>query len=324
MKKRTKYILLIIPVVLIATLSLSLGTTFISPLEIISMLFDDTRLREYQIIMSLRFPRLIMALIIGSSLAVSGVFFQAILKNPLSDPFILGVSSGAAFGACLAIVFSMSSLVITLAAFAGSMSISAFVYFISKRRHFGTTSLVLSGVSLNFIFSSSILLVFSLVRAEQVHKVFFWMMGDLSIARYSMLTGAVPFCLVLILFSYKYHKHLDIIAFGNEFAYTLGITEKDIRNLFWIASILAAVSVSLAGIIGFVGLIIPHIVRSIFGPVHKNLIFLSALVGGLFLAACDTLGRTIAPPYEIPIGVITGFFGGIFFLIMIMRKGDRL
>jgi len=197
------------------------------------------------------------------------------------------------------------------------------VYLISKLRRFGSSSLILAGISLSFILWAGVLLIFALSPSQQVHKALLWLMGDLSIARYSMLYRAVPLSALVIIFSLIYHRHLNIIAFGDELSLSMGITAGDIRNIFWLAAVLAAISVSLAGIIGFVGLIIPHITRTLFGPDHKRLIILSSVVGALFLAACDTLGRTIAPPYEIPIGVITGFIGGIFFLVLMIRKGGR-
>ena len=317
-----KYILVVLLGILIIILSLSLGTTFISPAEMLKMIggADNDMLR---ILLSLRIPRLVMTFIVGASLAVSGVLFQSILKNPLADPFTIGVSSGASLGACFGIIFSMSNNFILLGAFAGGIGASLLVYLISKFRRFGSSSLILAGISLSFILWAGVLLIFALSPSHQVHKALFWLMGDLSIARYNMLYRAAPLALIAIVFSLVYHRHLNIIAFGDELAHSMGITVRDIRNIFWIAAVLAAVSVSLAGIIGFVGLIIPHITRTLFGPDHKRLIPLSAVVGALFLAACDTLGRTIAPPYEIPIGVITGFIGGIFFLILMIRRGGR-
>jgi len=321
MKKKYKYILLAILGGLIIISSLSFGSIFISPQDMISFINGSGELNELQIILSLRIPRLVMTLIVGASLAVSGVLFQAILKNPLADPFTIGVSSGASLGACFGIIFYMSDLFILLGAFVGSICASSFVYLISKLRRFGSSFLILSGIALGFIFWSTVLLLFALSPAQQVHKALLWLMGDLSIARYSMLWKAVPFSLFVVGLSCIYHRHLNIIAFGDEFAHTLGVTQRDIRNLFWIASILASVSVALAGIIGFVGLIIPHIVRVLFGSDHKRIIILSAISGAIFLSLCDTIGRSIASPYEIPIGVITGFFGGIFFLILMMNKG---
>lgn len=323
MKISMKYIFIVLAGLAVIALSISLGTTFISPAEILDMLTGNAEGNELLIVVNLRIPRLVMALIVGASLAVSGVLFQAILKNPLADPFTIGVSSGASLGACFGIIFSMGSIFILFGAFAGGIGAASLVYLISKLRRFGSSSLILAGISLSFILWASVLLIFALSPSQQVHKALLWLMGDLTIARYNMLWRAAPLALIMITISMVYHRHLNIIAFGDELAHSMGVTVRDIRNIFWLAALLAALSVSLAGIIGFVGLIIPHIVRNIFGPDHRRLILLSAITGALFLAACDTLGRAIAPPYEIPIGVITGFIGGIFFLVLMVRKGGR-
>ncbi len=317
-----KYIAIFILGIAVIMLSLSFGTTFISPAEMVKAAGGAGN-DAFRILVSLRIPRLVMTLVVGASLAVSGVLFQSILKNPLADPFTIGVSSGASLGACFGIIFSLSNNFILLGAFAGGIAASSLVYLISKLRRFGSSSLILAGISLSFILWAGVLLIFALSPSQQVHKALMWLMGDLSIARYNMLYRAAPLSLLVILSSLIYHRHLNIIAFGDELAHTMGVTTRDIRNIFWLAAILAAISVSLAGIIGFVGLIIPHITRALFGPDHKRLIILSGAIGALFLAACDTLGRTIAPPYEIPIGVITGFIGGIFFLVLMIRKGGR-
>jgi iron complex transport system permease protein len=321
MRKSCKIILLILLAVISVLFALSLGRYFISPLSIIDMLINGDETGFLEIIIELRLPRLLMALIIGASLAVSGVVFQAILKNPLAEPFLIGVSSGAALGASFAIVFYLSVFYIALGAFAGSIVSAFFVFMLSKRRNFGSSSLILSGISLSFVMWSTVLLVFAFSPSQEVHKAMLWLMGDLSIGRYQLVYRAFPFCLFLILLSYRYYRELNIISFGESFAESSGVSATDIRKLFWISSILAAMSVALAGVIGFVGLIIPHVVRKIFSANHKSLIWISAFVGAVFLVICDILSRTLAPPYVIPIGIITGFAGGIFFLIMMIRGG---
>jgi iron complex transport system permease protein len=321
MNNKTKYILLFLAGCAIILLSLSLGASFISPVNIIETIKGRSETNEMRVLLSLRYPRLIMALLIGSSLAVSGVIFQSILKNPLADPYMIGVSSGASLGACFGIIFYKSSLFILSGALIGSLGAASFIYIVSRRRRFGSSTLILAGISLSFILWATVLLIFALSPSQQVHKALMWLMGDLTIARYEMMGRAAVLSLVIIGFAFTYHRHLNIIAFGDELAQSMGVAQKDVKNLFWIASLLAALSVSLAGIIGFVGLIIPHITRNIFGPDHGRLLFFSAITGALFLALCDMLGRVIAPPYEIPIGVITGFFGGIFFLVLMMRRG---
>ncbi|MDY6935427.1 MAG: iron ABC transporter permease [Spirochaetota bacterium] len=323
MKNSLKLTLLLLLGIFIIIISISLGSTFISPLKLISTLVSDNnnKLIEYQIILNIRLPRILMALIIGASLSVSGAIFQAILKNPLSDPLIIGVSGGAALGATIAIVLSMPYFYITLFALIGSIAIISFLYFISTKRLLGSTSLILSGIALSFILQAGILLIFTLAKSEDVHKAMFWLMGDMSLARFSELWKMGIFSCILILLSMTFYKQLNIISFGERFAKNLGINERDIRNIFLIASLLTAISVTLAGVIGFIGLIIPHVMRYIFGSNHLRLVPVSAIGGALFLMISDTIGRSIVPPYEIPVGIITGFIGGAFFLLLLFRKG---
>ena len=304
--------------------SLSMGTIFISPMEIFAGLTGSDAVPENFIIVKMRFTRIILAMTVGASLAVSGVMFQSLLKNPLADPFIIGVSSGAALGATAAIVLSMANIFIVLFSFIGGLVTITLIYFMSKRLKFGTSSMILAGIALSFIFSAAVLLLYSAAKAEHVHKAIMWLMGDLSIARYSILAEISIAAAILLILSMLYYKHLDIISFGHSFSKNLGVTERNVAAVFWIASLLAALSVSLCGVVGFVGLIIPHIMRLFFGPAHIRLIPLSALGGALFLMTADTFARSAVPPYEIPVGIITNFFGGIFFLIFIFHKRNAV
>ncbi len=317
-------IIFIIISALLILFSLSMGTIFISPVEIFAGITGTEPVPENFIIVKMRLIRIILAMTVGASLAVSGVMFQSLLKNPLADPFIIGVSSGAALGATAAIVLSMANIFIVLFSFIGGLVTITLIYFMSKRLKFGTSSMILAGIALSFIFSAAVLLLYSAAKAEHVHKAIMWLMGDLSIARYSILTEISIAAAILIIISMLYYKHLDIISFGHSFSKNLGVTEKDVAAVFWIASLLAALSVSLCGIVGFVGLIIPHVIRLFFGPAHIRLIPLSALAGGLFLMTADTFARSAVPPYEIPVGIITNFFGGIFFLIFIFHKRNAV
>jgi iron complex transport system permease protein len=309
---------------LLIIISLSMGTIFINPIEIIAGITGAAQVPEEYIILKMRFTRIILAMTVGASLAVSGVMFQSLLRNPLADPFIIGVSSGAALGATAAIVFSMANFFVVAFSFAGGIISITLVYFLSRRLRFGTSSMILAGIALSFIFSAAVLLLYSAAKAEHIHKAIMWLMGDLSIARYSILAEISLASVILIFLSMTYYRHLDIISFGHAFSKNLGVTERNTAAVFWIASLLAALSVSLCGVVGFVGLIIPHIIRIFFGPAHIRLIPLSALGGALFLMTADTMARSAVPPYEIPVGIITNFFGGIFFLVFLFRKRDTL
>ncbi|TAL35034.1 MAG: iron ABC transporter permease [Spirochaetes bacterium] len=302
-------------------LSLSLGSTFISPYALIQALGGDRDSIEFIILTKLRLPRLFMALAVGASLAVSGALYQSLLRNPLADPYTIGVSGGASLGATVAIVASLSAAWVVFAAFTGAIAVIAAVYLLARRLRMGNTPLILGGIALSFIFSSAVMLLFSVSRAEQVHRALMWLMGDLGIARYAILLPGSLLALALAVLSWAHARQLDILSFGESFAKGLGVSRAEIVRIFWIGSMLAAVSVALAGVIGFVGLIVPHVVRLVSGPGHRRLLPYSALAGGAFLALADAAGRAIVPPYEIPAGVITGFFGGIFFLGLLLARG---
>jgi len=305
---------------LAVTAALCLGSAFISPVKIARLLWEQTPGPEYEIIFRLRLPRILMAFTIGAALAVSGVLFQALLRNPLSDPYTIGVSGGAAFGASIAIILLHNSAAVVLLAFGGSMAVVFLVFLLSRKVRIGSTALILGGIALSFILNSALLLLFAVSRSQEVHQVLFWLMGDLSIGRFGALGRIGALTALAITLSFFYHRHLNISAFGESFAKNLGVRRGEIRNIFWLAALLAALSVSLGGVIGFVGLIIPHAIRYLFGSNHGTVLPAAALGGGLFLVLSDTLGRSIAPPYEIPVGIITGFLGGIFFLVLLLGK----
>jgi len=323
MRKGSKYITLALIGFILIFISLSLGTEIITPFKMFDIFTGNSKGVYYNIIFNIRIPRVFMTLIIGASLGLSGLIFQAILKNPLAEPYLIGVSGGAAFGATIAIILSLSYHFTVIFAFSGSLASITSVYAISRRMKIGTTSLVLAGIAISFILSSTVLLLFSLSKSEQVHKAVMWLMGDLSIARYSNLKWMSILTIFLIILIMMFYKHLNIISFGDKFSKNLGVSENNIRFLFWIAALLAAISVSLCGVIGFVGLIVPHVMRNIFGPDHLKLIPVVSIGGALFLLISDTIGRSIAPPYEIPVGIITGFFGGIFFLLFMIKKWNH-
>ncbi len=318
-----RYILAVALTAAAALLCLSVGSVSVSPLDVLGALSGNGEGMEQSILLGIRLPRVLMALAVGASLSVSGVIFQAVLKNPLADPYITGVSGGAALGAAIAALVSTAFMPTALAAFLGSLGAVFIVYGVTRLRGLGGNSMILAGVALSFMLSSGVLLLFSVLRSQEVHRVLLWLMGDLSIARYAMALRMGLFLLSMCALAMLYHRQMDILSFGEEFADSLGVTRRDMLSLFWLAAMLAAVPVALAGVIGFVGLVVPHIMRHFFGPLHLRLIPAAALGGGIMLMAADALGRAIVPPYEIPAGVITGFFGGIFFLIVLVRKGAR-
>ncbi|MCL1910657.1 MAG: iron ABC transporter permease [Leptospirales bacterium] len=314
MKSAGKYISLFLFLGLLTLVSLMAGGRFIPLTELLPVFFGQPDSLTESIVLNLRLPRIGAAFIAGAALSVSGAVFQSVLRNPLADPYILGVSGGAALGAAAGIIILPFGVAPEILAFAGSIMSVFFIEMFSRRYGYGSPSLILSGISMSFVISSAVMLLFCFAKPDEVHKALMWLMGDLSIARYSLLGRAFAACLFLILIIFLNHKSCDIISFGKDFSLSTGVSENRVRFLFIAASLLAAVSVLLAGVIGFAGLIVPHLFRYIFGANHVRLIPLSAVGGGVFLMLCDALGRSLVSPYEIPAGVITCFFGGIFFL----------
>ncbi|SDH03670.1 iron complex transport system permease protein [Alteribacillus persepolensis] len=278
------------------------------------------------IIWSLRLPRTVLALTVGAGLAVCGVAIQALIKNPLADPYILGVSSGASLGAVLAIIvgtFSfIGSFAIPVSAFVGALSAVAVVYMLAKERfHLSITKLLLSGVAISMICSALTSLVVILnPRDEGIQTALYWMLGSLAGAEMSELW--LP--LMVISFGYMYlflsYRSLNVLVTDDQTAQSVGLRIETFKiALIMLTALLTSVLVAYSGAIGFVGLMIPHVARMIVGADHRILLPVSAFIGSLFLIWADIAARTIASPEELPIGIITAVCGGPFF-IWLLRK----
>lgn len=281
------------------------------------------------IIQKIRLPRIILSAIIGMALAGSGVIFQGIFKNPMAEPYVLGVSSGAAFGATLAIVLGLESTMlgmgaISIMAFIGAVTTTFIVYNIARiGNKTPVVTLLLAGIALSFLLSSLISLLMTFNR-EQVEKIVFWTMGSVSSASWSHVMISAPIILLGSIIFTIFSRDLNIMLLGEDSAKNLGVeVEKLKKILLVIASIVAASAVSVSGIIGFVGLVIPHIVRLIVGPDHRVLIPFTLISGAIFMIIADTLARTIMPPIEIPVGVITSLFGAPFFIYLLCKNKKK-
>jgi len=285
------------------------------------------------IILKIRAPRVFLGGFVGAALAISGLVFQALLKNPLADPYTLGISAGASFGAGLAIflsyVFSpyFKSL-LPLFAFAGAISTVFFVYFLARTKgRVQILTIILSGVIVSYLFSSGLVLVMSML-GDKSHEILYWLMGSLSGFHKHLIPAAVTVCIIIFI-TFSFYRDLDLISLGDERAMSLGVNTELIRLiLFSTTSLITAIAVSLTGTIGFVGLIVPHSMRLIFGPRHKILIPASVIAGASFLPLSDTLGRTLpgllfGSGMEIPVGVITSLFGSPFFIFLLVRGKKR-
>lgn len=302
--------------------ALSIGSVTISFVDIIKSFFgSDTESLSSDIIFKIRLPRIILALAVGGGLSVAGAVFQAILMNPLAEPYILGISSGGTFGAVLAMVLGLSFLGVQAFAFIGALIVIGIVFLIGKR--FGELEpnvMLLSGVMVGAFFSAIILLMINFLN-ESLRTAIFWLMGNLSLASgenvYYILGISIFISFVLSINSQKY----NILSLGDEQAAHLGLDTKVIKTVTYVsASILVGAIVSVSGIIGFVGLIIPHLCRLIFGIDNRIIIPASFLIGSSYLILADTLARYIISPVEIPVGAVTAIIGAPIFIYLLRKR----
>jgi len=283
---------------------------------------------DAQIFFVARLPRVLAAALVGSALALSGVVFQALLRNPLASPDTLGVSAGASLGAMMAITFHLDFSVlgisaVPLASFAGSIGALAIVYGLSTARRRGTSTVVLllGGVTLHALLSAVISFVQYLADFTETFRNVRWLMGSLDVASYSPIVAAlVPMWIAWAGFA-TLPRVLDLISVGSESAAARGVNvERTERTALVSASLATGAAVSLAGPVSFVGIIVPHLVRLIVGADHRLVLPASALFGGAFLIGCDLVARTIIAPLELPVGIVTAIIGGPVFLWLLFRR----
>jgi iron complex transport system permease protein len=316
---------------LVICLSVTIGSVRIPPLRSIRIILQSIlglkgrgSETEQAIILSLRIPRTLLAGLVGAGLSVSGATFQALLRNPLADPYILGVSSGAAVGAIIAILIGLSTFSFStpLISFVGaSLTVIAVFYFGRQNGKIHPNTLLLTGVIIGSFLSALIMFFISLSRREELHTIIFWLMGDFSFSSPQAIIVILPYIVLGISFLYLRSRQLNLILSGEEDAVQLGVNVERLKGLaYLLASLITAASVSVCGLIGFVGLIIPHSVRLVFGADHRLLIPAAALLGASFLIASDTLARTLLAPIELPVGVITAAFGGPFFIYLLKTR----
>ena len=275
------------------------------------------------VIMDVRLPRILTAAVVGGGLALSGVIFQAILLNPLADPYTLGVSSGAAFGASLALVANLSALghfSVPLFAFAGAIAaMAAVLYLASANGRYTPTSLILSGVIIAAILSAGIGFI-KYLADEQVSVIIFWLMGSFTSKTWSDVGVTLAVTVIGLGVAIFFSRDLNIISLGRKSAESLGVNTSKTRKILLItATLVTAVCVSVSGIIGFIGLIIPHLMRFVAGPDNRALLPLSVLAGAMLLLMADTVTRAVLPS-EVPIGVLTSLIGGPFFCYIFRRR----
>lgn len=278
------------------------------------------------IITQIRLPRVVLAGLVGAALAVAGATFQGLFRNPMADPFVIGASSGASLGAALAIILGtrvafLGPGSIPIMAFLGAMMAILLVYNLSRvGNRMPVLTMLLAGIAVGSFLSALVSLVVYFA-GQQIHQVVFWLMGGFSGAGWRHVKMAVPYVLLGSVVSLAYARDLNAIVLGEETALHLGVEiERVKRILLASASLLTATAVSTSGLIGFVGLIIPHVVRLLSGPDHRLVIPASALAGATFLVGADVLARTIISPTELPVGILTSLLGGPFFIYLLRRR----
>ncbi len=312
----------------IVALALRFGAVSLTGREFIEGLTGAGPEATRFILLELRAPRALMATLVGGGLAIAGAAFQALLRNPLAEPYILGISGGAAVGAVLVLAggwVTATSFALPIAAFAGATLAILLVFGValSANRRMDVRILLLAGVVVGAFFSACIALVLAVADAPTVRSAVLWMMGSLSGASWGTLivVGAYTFPLTIVLLTLA--RPFNLMAIGEDTATFLGTDVERIKRLaYGSASFVAAAGVAFVGVIGFVGLVVPHAVRFLTGPDHRTLLPLSFLAGAGFLTLADLLARTIIAPAEVPIGVVTAFVGVPFFLVL-LRKSLR-
>lgn len=280
---------------------------------------------EELIVWDLRFPRTILACVAGCGLAISGVAMQAAVKNPLADPYILGISAGASAGATAVIAADLldiaSEYSVSIGAFVGAL-LSMFLLFMLNRGNRDSVRLLLSGCVISILFSSmtSIIMFFAKDK-EKISSVTFWLMGSVSDANWEMIPIISIVVFIGIFLLVLYYRQLNAMLLGDEVAHTLGVNTEQFRwKLVIIVALIVGSIVAFRGMIGFVGFVIPHIVRTVLGSNHKMVVPISAYIGATFLLLCDIIARIIVIPEEIPIGIITSLIGAPFFIYILEKK----
>lgn len=332
--------ILTLTAIVVGLICLHFGAQPIAYGEVLRALFDTVSLKDSTdetsdiaktILLQVRLPRILLGFLVGCSLASVGVALQALLRNPLADPYVLGVSSGAALGAAVGILFGVGTTFLAETAlpacgFAGGLVALVVIYQMAATYgQLPIHSLLLTGVILNAIFSALIMFITSILDPNRSYGMMAWLMGTLTAPTYSSLVGLMIYLSIGLFLLFSQMRVLNILALGEESARTLGIdTEQAKRSLFVLTALVTGAVVSVSGMIGFIGMVVPHAVRLVIGADHRLLLPASALVGGTFLMGADTVARTLIAPTEIPVGIITALAGGPFFVYLLLWRKDRL
>ena len=330
-----KIVLLVIALIGFATFSVTLGSVRIPVSNVVSIIFsseakDMIKPAHIFIVEHVRLPRILLSASVGGMLAVIGTVFQALFKNPMADPYVMGVSSGAAFGATIGIVFgvgvSLAGLsLVSMMAFVGAMLTMFIVYTLaSVGGKISTTGILLAGIVVNALLSSMISFIM-IVYHNEIDRIVTWTMGSFNAASWDHVKLIILPMFFGVAYMITLSRELNTLNLSEEDAKNMGVDVDRIKKTaLVVASLLAAFSVSVSGIIGFVGLIVPHFFRMIFGSDHRILLPVSFIGGALFMLICDTLARSVLPNMEIPVGIITSIIGGPFFLMLLHKHKKKM
>jgi iron complex transport system permease protein len=315
---------------LVLALAVVLGVRFgsvpVSTAAVLDVLTGGGSTVDRDIVLQLRLPRVALAILVGGGLAVAGATFQALLRNPLAEPYILGISGGASVAAVLVLALGWAaagSWVLPLAAFAGALLAITLVFRVATAtgRAMDVRVLLLAGVVVAAFFSACIAFILSVSPARTVQSAVLWIMGSLAAASWQSVVIAAAYTLPASLLLVALARSLNLMAIGEETAHYLGADVEGVKRVaLSVAALITAAGVAVAGVIGFVGLVVPHAVRLLVGSDHRALLPLSFLAGSAFLTSADLVARLALSPTEIPIGVITAFVGVPFFLVLLRRS----
>ncbi len=286
-------------------------------LDLIKIL--DTSSMEYHIFTQIRIPRVILAFMSGGILALSGLIFQTLFRNPLTTPFTLGISSGATLGAAMAIIFGFSF--VSFFGFIGAFSTILLIYFFSKKLNSNRDQrLILVGIALSFLYSSILLIIYYLSDFQESYLILRFTMGSLLTVGFSEIIPVILSAITILFVAQKYKKELKLLSISSDFAFLRGVNvEKVLIILFVIISLSIGILISIVGPISFIGLIIPHIIKTIMKKSIDQIIIPTFISGGIFLLICDTIARSLPTISEIPVGIITSFMGGIVFVYILVK-----
>lgn len=311
----------IVSLIVISFISLIFGSKILNITDIFDVIFNYSTSKYSFIIFEYRVPRLLMTIIVGMSLAIAGAIFQGVLRNPLASTDVLGIGKGAGFFACLVINLNLKNIIpIPMAAMFGGLGVGIIIYLLTKKTNFKNTSIVIMGIAMSALFDAGIQYL-NISNSANMQTILLWLTGSVWGRYWDEVQILIPYVAIFVPLAIILANKIDILSLGDKVAINLGENILLLRvGLLLIGIILTASSVSVSGTIGFVGLIAPHIAKTLVGYKHRLVIPLSGLIGANLLVISDIIGRTIISPMEIPVGIVTAIIGAPYFLYLLLRK----